>query len=72
MVEYLPYMKEHSILCAICKSPTKIVGKYIRMVCPCDEDCRTIHLDDIKNSEHRGRLYLLETKTNICVPPMTG
>jgi len=53
-----------NLVCAICKKAPKVVGKYIRMTCMCDDECRIIHLDDINNPEHEWRFYLLNGRTN--------
>lgn len=55
-------MRDFSIVCSICKRAPKIINSYIRMRCMCDEEVRILHLNDIKNPEHRWRFYLLSSK----------
>lgn len=55
-------MHPTQILCKICLTPVKVTDTYIRFVCMCDEDVRTLPKEDIYRDEHNWRIYSLNNK----------
>jgi hypothetical protein len=65
-------MKDFTIYCSMCHTPTKICGKLVYMKCLCNEDYRIIPFDHIINHIDGVNIYLLETTKGLSYGTMEG
>lgn len=60
-MSYLSDMRDFSIYCAICDTPTRTKGEYVYMCCMCNDDTRIVAFNDIISSVGGVGVYLLKT-----------